>query len=213
MDNVRSIYYNSRINRAVRNLKENGFNVIYVQNAKEARDTVLSMIEPEMSVGVGGSVTVRSLRIIEQLKSRGNVVFDHWEAGHTPEEILEIRRAQLTSDVFLSSTNAITMTGALINIDGAGNRVASMIFGPKKVIVIAGANKIVESVEDGMRRVRNVAAPLNSIRLNKNNSCNYIGICNDCKTPDRICKVTTIIERKPDYADFNIVLIGEELGY
>ncbi len=213
MYDAKDVYYDIRIDRTMRNLKDNGFNAAYAHDIREAKDMVLGMIEPGMSVGIGGSVTVRSMGIIEELKSRGNKVFDHWEAGHTPDEVFDIRRAQITSDVFLSSTNAITMSGELINIDGTGNRVASMIFGPKKVIVVAGANKIVETVEDGIKRARNVAAPLNSIRLNKNNSCNHTGICSDCNTRDRICKITTIIERKPDYTDFNIVLVGEDMGY
>ncbi|MDI6600694.1 MAG: lactate utilization protein [Thermoanaerobacteraceae bacterium] len=213
MDNIRSIYYNARVGRTIKNLKDNGFNAIYAQDAKEAKDILLNMIEPGMTVGVGGSITVRSLGIVDELKSRGNTVFDHWEKGLTPEEVLKIRYFQLSSDVFISSTNAITETGALINIDSAGNRVASMIFGPKKVIIVAGANKIVENIEEGMKRAQNVAAPLNSIRLNKNNSCNYTGVCNDCKTQDRICKITTIIERKPDYTDFNIILVADDIGY
>lgn len=213
MRDVKGSYYKVRTEKTIRNLKEHGFNAVFVQTAKEAKDTILDMISTDMSVGVGGSVTVRSIGVIEELKARGNVVFDHWQDGLTPEESLEIRRAQLTSDIFLSSTNAITLSGVLVNIDGCGNRVASMMFGPKKVIVVAGVNKIAENIEDGIKRVRNVAAPLNSIRLNKKNSCNYTGTCGDCKTTDRICKITTIIERKPDFTDFDVVLVGEDLGY
>jgi hypothetical protein len=119
----------------------------------------------------------------------------------------------MTSDLFLSGVNAITMNGELVNIDFAGNRVNAMSYGPGKVILVAGYNKIVEDVQEAIKRIKNVAAPLNARRLNIDVPCAKLGRCVDCNSPNRICRVVVILERKPALTDILIILVGEELGY
>jgi hypothetical protein len=124
-----------------------------------------------------------------------------------------MRKGQLTCDVFFSSTNALTLDGKLVNIDGTGNRVASMIFGPGHVVLIVGANKITDDLQQAMIRAKHLAAPMNAMRLNLKTPCATTGYCSDCNSEDRICKVTTIIEYKPDLTNFTVILVGEEIGY
>lgn len=119
----------------------------------------------------------------------------------------------MASDLFLSSANAVTLNGELVNIDGIGNRVNSTTFGPGKVILVAGYNKIVEDVQEGIKRIKNVAAPLNARRLNIDVPCAKVGKCVDCNSPNRICRVLVILERKPSLTDIFVILVGEELGY
>jgi hypothetical protein len=162
---------------------------------------------------VGGSLTVRELGILEKLEAEGHTLYNHWKPGLSKENILEIRKSQMTSDLFLSSANAITLNGELVNIDGIGNRVNSTNFGPGKVILVVGYNKIVEDVQEAIKRIKNVAAPLNARRLNIDVPCAKAGKCVDCNSPNRICRVIVIHERKPSLTDILIILVGEELGY
>jgi L-lactate utilization protein LutB len=134
-------------------LKKNGFEVLYVDNVKEALDKVMSLIPKEAKVGIGGSVTVREIGLVEAIEKQGNTIFMDWGKPLELEEKLKIRRATLTCDIFLSSSNAVTLQGQLVNIDGTGNRVSAMIFGPKKVIIIAGANKLVENLDEAFARI------------------------------------------------------------
>jgi len=214
--NVRKWHLEKRVERTLVALRKNDFDAMYIPTKKEVLAKALELIPSDALVGVGGSVTIRELGLLEILKRRGNEVADHWEAWHkklAPEEVMKIRRRLLNSDVLLTSTNALTETGHLVNIDHAGQRVAAMIFGPKKVIIIAGINKIVRDVDEALKRIKNVAAPMNAKRLNMNVPCAVTGICSDCDSQDRICNVTTIIERKPVHTNVIVILLREELGY
>jgi len=172
---------------------------------------VLSLIPSDANVGIGGSVTLREINLIDALAARGNTVFQHWQQ---PEErVSTVMRKQLTSDIFLASSNAVTEDGKLVNIDKAGNRVAAMIFGPKKVVLVVGMNKIVKDVEEGIQRARNVAAPMNARRRGDKTPCATTGVCTDCDAPDRLCRVITIMEKKPSRSDISVILVGEELGF
>jgi L-lactate utilization protein LutB len=213
MSGVKNWYLEEKNKRTLASLEKNGFKTLYMATKREAADEVLKLIPKGVLVGVGGSMTVRELGLVEALIRRGNEVAQHWQAGLSEEERMVARRRQLTSDVFLTSSNAITERGQLVNIDGAGNRVAAMIFGPKKVIVVAGANKIVKDLNEALERVRKVAAPMDARRLNLKTPCAVSGVCTDCDAPDRICRVTTIMHRKPLKTDITVVLVGEELGY
>jgi len=213
MDDALRWHYDIKIGKTIKSLEKNGFQTFYAKTKETAAKEILDIIPPNALVGVGGSITIRELGIIEALSKRGNKVADHWQSGLSPEELIMIRRQQLTSDVFLTSSNAVTEDGKLINVDGVGNRVAAMIFGPKKVIVVAAINKIVKDLDAAINRVNNVASPMNAKRLNCKTPCIITGYCTDCESPDRICSVTTIISRKPSLTDFTIMLVGEELGY
>ena len=216
MIEAREWYDEQMVDRTLKALRRNGFEALYASDKREAASVVLEMVPVDALVGLGGSVTLREIGIPEALKARGHRVADHWEArekGALAGEILEIRRQQLNSDVFITSTNALTETGELVNIDGGGQRVAAMIFGPRKVVVVAGANKIARDLEEGLHRARNVAVPMNAKRLNLRTPCAVTGACSDCESEDRICNVTTILHRKPRNTDITVVLVGERLGY
>lgn len=214
--NVKKWHLEKRVERTLAALRKNDFDAMYIPTRKEALAKLLELVPPNALIGVGGSVTVRELGLLESLRRRGNKIADHWEARHKglpPEEVMKIRKLLLNSDVLLTSTNAITETGHLVNTDHAGQRVAAMIFGPKKVIIIAGVNKIVRDVKEALERIRNIVAPMNAKRLSVNVPCTVSGICSDCDSQNRICNVTTIIERRPIYTDVTVILIGKALGY
>lgn len=137
----------------------------------------------------------------------------HWKSGLSPDEDFQIRREALMTDVFLASTNALTIDGVIVNTDGIGNRVAGMIFGPKHVILVAGINKIVKDVDEAIWRIKNISTPMNAHRLGLNTPCAKVGYCVNCSSNVSICRVTTIIEYKPSKTDFTIILVNEELGY
>jgi len=208
----KDIYF-KRCQLASTSLKANGFEVIYADNSKEALDKVMFLIPKEAKVGIGGSVTVRDIGLVEAIEKQNNTVFMDWGKPVELKEKLKVRKEALTSDVYLTSSNAITLQGQLVNIDGTGNRVSAMIFGPKKVIIVAGANKLVDTLDEALARIRNIAGPLNAKRLNKKTPCALTGKCTDCNSPDRICKITVILEKKPSLSDITIVLVGENLGY
>ena len=158
-NNIYKDIYFKRCQLASVALKKNGFEVLYTDNAKEALDKVISLIPKEAKVGIGGSVTVRDIGLVEAIEKQGNTIFMDWGKPLELKEKLKKRRDALTSDVFLTSSNAITLQGQLVNIDGTGNRVAAMIFGPKKVIIVAGANKLVGTLDGALARIRNIASP------------------------------------------------------
>lgn len=208
-------WFNERVSSlTIENLVKNGFKASYFEKSETAIKYIESIAENYNKIGFGGSMTVlQSLKLDELLKGKGKEILNHNIGSLSAEEKLEIRKKQLTCDLFVTSTNALTKDGKLINTDGVGNRVSAMIFGPKKVLVIAGVNKIVKDVDAGLKRIKEIAAPMNSKRLNMNTPCAVTGVCSDCNSPQRICRVTTIIERKPNFSDIEIIIIGENLGY
>lgn len=213
MDLVKEWWVEERVKKTIEKLEAHEFKAIYTRNKEEAVAEIWKYIGPETRVGVGGSMTIRELGILETLKSKGNAVYDHWVPGLSKDQSLHIRRSQLTCDVFLCSVNAISMTGELVNIDGAGNRVSSTVFGPEKVILVVGYQKIANTLEEALKRARDVAASINAKRLKADVPCVKLGKCVDCNSPDRVCRVVVIHERRPSYTDMMIILVGEELGY
>ena len=194
-------------------LVKNKFTATYCKTASEAAGKILEQIPEKASVGIGGSWTVMQLGLLDKLAARGNEVLNHGKPGLAPEEAMAIRRRQLTCDVFLTGSNAVTLDGKLVNVDGVGNRVAAMIFGPKKVILVVGVNKIVKDVEAAEERINMYAAPINNKRLNRPNPCTTTGECMDCQGNTRICNVTTILRKKPSLTDIHVYVVGEDLGF
>lgn len=194
-------------------LRKNKFSAEYFPTMANVVEQLFKTIDAKESIGFGGSVTLMDAEIAEQFIERGNTVFDHHLPGQTPEQILLVRRNQLLCDVFLTSTNALTQDGKLVNVDGTGQRVAAMIFGPKKVIVITGMNKITPDVHSAFKRLREIAAPRNNQRLNTPNPCTATGVCSDCNSPRRICNAKTIIEKQPHLSNIHVWIVGEDLGY
>ena len=202
------------VEKVLENLKKNEMEALHFPTAEEAKREVLKRISPLAKVGVGGSITLREIGLLDALRERGNEVYDHWKVGLSKEERQAVGKKQQRADFFLTSTNALTMDGKLINIDATGNRVASMIFGPEKVMVITGVNKIVKNLNEGFSRLKKVAAPKNCQRRKDPTPCAQDLICHNCDSPARLCRVTTIIERKPfGIREFTVVLVGEALGY
>lgn len=208
------IWYNETIGRqVVKALENNQFAAFYAESKGTAIARILKEIDAGATIGVGGSMTIDELGLDQTLAERGHTVYNHNRPGLEREESLALRRKELVSDVFLTSANAITMDGEIVNTDGSGNRVAAMIFGPKKAIVIAGINKIVRDAAAAKKRIEAIAAPINAKRLHRNTPCAKIGRCADCASPDRICSVTTVLHKKPLSIEMLVVIVGEELGY
>lgn len=203
----------TRAQRACAALVKNGFDAVYVKTAAEAAELVMKFVKPGMKLGFGGSMTIKALGIQDKAAQVGAQVLDHNKPGLGAEEKMNILRAQLTCDVFICSANAVTMKGEMLNIDGNGNRVAALTFGPKKNVVVAGANKIVADVDEAWERIAAYASPMNNKRLAKENPCVKAGQCMDCQNPTRICRVYQILKRKPSLSDYTVILVGENLGY
>lgn len=199
------------IQNTVEALKKNNFAVKYFETSKEAVEDLLLEISLTETVGIGGSMTVKTLKLDELLKERGNRVSWHWLEA-TPEAMDAARKNAAQADVYLTSTNALTQDGKLVNTDGMGNRVAAMFYGPKKTIVICGVNKIVENVDAAMERLENHAYK-NARRLKLNTPCAVNEKCIDCSSPQRMCNITTIIRKKPMKIAMTVYIINEELGF
>ncbi|WP_312560920.1 lactate utilization protein [Anaerospora sp.] len=199
--------------KVVAALNKNNFKAVYVPTKEEAIEQILAHIPTDASVGIAGSWTIHQLGLDDLVETRGNTVYNHNKPGLSPETILDFRHKQLSCDVFLTSTNALTLNGKLVNTDGAGNRVAAMIFGPKKVIIVTGINKIVADVTEAEKRIQLHAAPINNKRLARTNPCVQTGQCMDCMSPQRICNITTVLHKKPPVSDIHIFVIGEDLGF
>lgn len=199
--------------RVVKALGNNGFDAKYFSNREQAVEFVLSFASEGAKVGIGGSMTIAELGLASRFGARGAVVLNHNAPGLSADEKMQIRRQQLVSDLFLTSTNAVTLDGWLVNVDGTGNRVAAMMFGPKKVIVITGVNKVVEDLDSALERIRLKASPMNNKRIGLPNPCTTTGICMECGGKSRICNIYSVMKRRPHSTDISVVVIGEELGY
>lgn len=197
--------------QAVKALNAKRFVAQFAATKEEAVQAILALIKDKDTVGMGGSETTEELQLKSELEKRGNIIYYH--QGLPPEEARIVRCKELTADVFLTSTNAVTLEGELINVDGSGNRVAAMSFGPKLVIVVVGANKVVKDEAAGRERIKLQAAPMNATRLSCKTPCVSTGICMDCNSPERICMITSILHMAPRGSDFHIIVVGEELGY
>lgn len=202
-----------KITNTLKNLQKNQMEAYLVQNREEIY-TLLEQLIPEGStVGFGGSMTLSQLGVIESLRNRPIKLLDRDDKSLTAQQRNEILHACFTADYFLTSSNAITEQGELYNIDGNGNRVAAMIYGPKNVIVIAGINKIVPTLEDAHKRLREIAAPANTIRLNKDTPCSKIGHCMDCRSPQRICSSYVTLGWQQNKGRIKVILVNDCYGF
>ncbi len=199
------------IQKTIERLKKNNFTVKYFENKEDAVEEILMEIKLEDTVGIGGSMTIKELKLDTLLKNRGNTVHWHWLEAN-PEDMNNARKSAAFSDLYLTSTNALTQDGKLVNTDGMGNRVSAMFYGPKKTIVVCGVNKIAENVDSALERIE-MNAYKNARRLNLNTPCAINESCIDCESPQRMCNITTIIRKKPMQKEFTIIIINEELGF
>ncbi len=210
-------YWKTRLADLKEVLDANNFETFIVGNTDEAKSIVLEKIIPEASpksVSWGGSITFIATGLYDILKNSKDLkVLDSFEKNLSPEESLERRRQSLLVDLFISGTNAVTETGQLVNLDMIGNRISGITFGPKNVIVILGRNKIVPDLDEAMFRIKNYAAPVNAMRLEKKTPCAKTSFCGDCKSPDRICNTWTITEKSFPKGRVKVILINEDLGF
>lgn len=200
------------VDKAIKALKGRHIDADYAVSAEQAREKVSAMVSNNSTVGIGGSITVKELDLESLLLNKDCVVFWHWH-GANQEEQDAIRRKAMNADVYICSSNALTLDGKLVNIDGTGNRVSSMVFGPRRVIIIVGINKLTENLHTAIERIKTKAAPANARRLNIKTPCAETNQCSDCSSPHRMCNVTTIIEGKPGSIEMNVLIVGEKLGY
>jgi len=197
--------------RTIAALEKNGFETKYFETSDKALEELFSEISIKESVGIGGSMTIMGLGIREKLKERGYSVFTH---NGEPDPLIrkEMLKKAITTEVYLTSSNAVTEDGKLINIDGTGNRLSSMLFGHERVIYICGKNKLAKDYSEAMVRIKTIACKKNAERLNLNTPCRY-GECNDCSSKQRICNATLVMEKRMTTGRAIIYIINEELGY
>jgi len=197
-------------------LESNNFDVYIAENKEAACKTVLEDIIPKLNartISWGGSMTFIASGLYDQLKANTELeVLDTFDKKIPADEVIERRRQALLVDLFITGTNAVTETGQLVNLDMIGNRIGALTFGPKWVILLIGRNKIVADLDEAMFRIKNYAAPVNSMRLDKKTPCVKTSYCQECKSPDRICNTWTITEKSFPKERVKVVLINEDLG-
>lgn len=206
-------HHRTLANKTVEALHKNRFDATFFETREEAANAVMQIIKPGMEVAFGGSQTAKQLNLQQMVTDAGATILDHNAAGLSEEQKLEVMRRQQVCDVFICSSNAISLQGELFNIDGNGNRVAAMAFGPRQVIVIAGVNKLVADEVAAWQRIRTIAAPINFKRLNRPNPCTKQGVCMDCNLPTRGCNIYVATRRKPPLMEFSVFIVNDSLGF
>ena len=198
------------LEKLVKALEKRGFTVHTAPDAAAARELVLSMLAPAQMIGVGGSITIQELDIADTLLKSGKEVFWHWLKGMDPEEA---RRKAAFADCYLCSANAVTEDGKLLFIDGTGNRVAAVSYGPKRVILVIGRNKLAGDESDALRRIRRDTCGPNAKRLGLKTPCGLGSECVDCSSPQRICNAFLKLERCPKSHPVDVVLVDAPMGF
>jgi L-lactate utilization protein LutB len=198
----------------IKNLTRRRMAASYAPTAAQAREEIIAMIPSGATVSRCGSMTLVEMGLWEALAKKAGVkVIDPFAPGLTPEESYARLRQGLLADYLITGTNALTMDGKLVNLDATGNRVAAMCFGPEKVILAVGLNKVTPDVDSAMARVKLLAAPINAIRLKRETPCAETGQCADCRSPARLCNMWSIIEGHRFENRIHVKLVGEDLGY
>lgn len=213
MDQNRLFVEEKRIERTMKALEKHKINAHHVEDRDQLHAKIAELIPEGSVVSAGGSMTLKETGVLDFVGNGAYTFLDRNAEGITPEEIRDIYVKTFDADVFLTSSNALTENGELYNVDGRGNRVAAMIYGPKKVIVVCGINKIVPDIDAAVERNRRIAAPANNRRLDRKTPCAVTGICSDCDSPDRICNAYTVIARQMDPDRMHVILVDENTGY
>lgn len=209
---VKKEYYKNLSNTVLKGFQKRFIEGYYCETAAEAKELALSLVPENSTASFGGSMTLEETGILAALRNRADITLYDRATATTPEENKKILHDALSCDYYFMSSNAITVDGELVNIDGNGNRVAALIYGPENVIIVASMNKIVKTVEEGISRVRNVASPQNCIRLGKNNPCAINGTCGNCLA-DTICDQIVITRASRVPQRIKVILVGEEFGF
>ena len=199
-------------NTIIKNMAKRNMEGYYCATSAEAVEKALSLMPEGSSVTWGGSMSIIECGLMNAVKTGKYEIIDR-DLAKTPQEVREMYAKQVMADYYLMSTNALTMNGELVNIDGRANRVSCLCWGPQNVIIIAGMNKVATDVEDAIKRARNIAAPANTVRLNRNTPCTQTGKCENCYSPDCICSQFVVTRRSGVPNRIKVILVGEELGY
>ena len=212
METAKELYYSKRGEILVKNLKKRHFDAVYCKSKEEALQQALAWIAEGATVGWGGAASAQQIGLMESL-NKGNYRTLDRDKCETAQQREQIARACMSADVFLTGANAISLDGQMVNIDGNGNRVSAIIYGPESVLVIAGMNKVVDTLESAVIRARTVAAPTNQQRFALDNPCTVTGTCEDCKSETCICNHIVITRHCRPAGRIKFVLVGEELGF
>lgn len=200
--------------KLVGNLKQRHYEAFFCPTAQEAVEKITGMIPEGSSVTWGGSMTIRDMGLTKALHNKEGLDIWDRDLASSREEAQEIYRRAFYADYYLSSVNAMSEDGEIVNIDGNGNRVAAITFGPKHVILVVGINKVAQNLEAAISRARGLAAPVNMMRFaDLNTPCKHDGTCHDCKSPDSICNYIQIMRNSHPAGRHIVVIVGEELGY
>lgn len=202
-----------KINRTIEALNKNNMNGYFVKDNEELLEKLKELIKDGDKVAFGGSMSIIEAGVLDFLRKGNYELLDRYKEGLTKEEIVDIYKGAFTSDCYIASSNAVTENGELYNVDGNGNRVSAMLYGPEKVILICGINKIVKNVDEAIKRNREFSAPMNARRLNKKTPCAKVGYCMDCKSEDRLCNEYTLIRRQNNKERMHVIFLNDDLGY
>ena len=205
-------YYEKRGQILVKNLQSRHFDAYYCQTKKDALKMALELIPEGSSVGWGGAMSCEEIGLMKALHAGNYRPMDR-SLAKSPEEREQMMHAMLAADVFLTGANGLSLDGQMVNIDGTGNRVAAIVYGPGSVIVVAGMNKVEDTLEDAIRRARTVAAPMNNQRFDNDNPCSVTGSCANCKSLTCICNQILITRHCRPAGRIKFILVGEELGF
>ncbi len=198
--------------KLIKNLSRRQISAIYCKTVREAVEKILSMIPNGSSISWGGSMTIRDMGLTAALHKKGTYQLFDRDLSQTREEAMAIYQKAFGADYYLSSVNAISEEGVIVNIDGNGNRVAAITFGPKHVIFVVGLNKVTQTTEAALARARSTASPINASRFNLQTPCQIDGVCHNCNSDDCICNYIHFLRHSP-HARHTVVLVGEDLGY
>ena len=196
----------------VKALQDKGYQATYAATKEQALEEVLKLIPNNVSVGIPGTVTIREIGAMEKLTEKGCKIYHHWNPSLTPAERTQMLLDENNADYFLTSANAITRDGKIVNIDGNGNRVSGMAFGKGTLIFVIGMNKVASTLDEAFTRAR-TATPPNVMRLGGNTPCVQTGYCVDCDSPARVCRAMLILERPVSGRKTHVIMVGENLGY
>ncbi|MBI6873299.1 lactate utilization protein [Clostridium aciditolerans] len=198
--------------RLKKNFKLRNIEVQYFETLENVKSFILNIIPIKCTIGIGHSVTLQKLDITNALLERGNIVYDK-ELAKNREECKDLKKKALITDWYITGSNAISIDGQIVNVDHSGNRVAAITFGPDKVIIVVGKNKVVDTVDEAIRRVKNVACPLNAKRAGFNPPCVTLNKCVDCVSKERVCNSLSIIEGQSDSNRIKLFIVNEECGF
>lgn len=213
MDKNAKFVMDKKVERTIENFKKHNMDAYFVKDKNGLINKISEILEEGNTVSVGGSMTLFETGVIDLLRSGKYNFLDRYEEGLTPKDIKKLFRESFSADAYLVSSNAITEEGELYNVDGNGNRVAAMLYGPDKVIVVVSYNKIVKNIDEAIRRNREISAPANCKRLSRKTPCTEVGYCMDCKSPDRICNDYVVIKRQGVKGRIHILILEENFGY